>query len=96
MTGGDLFSYIMRKGGYLDEAEGSVIILQVLNAIKYLHDNELVHRDVKPENILVASLAEGARIILSDFGSAIDLQRVMHKKVARMFSLAGTDEYAAP
>ena len=96
ITGGDLFSYIMRKGGYLDEAEGSIIILQLLEAISYLHKHNIVHRDVKPENVLVASLAEGARIVLSDFGSAVDLGTSVNKKIARMFSLAGTDEYAAP
>ena len=86
----------MRRGGSLDEAEGGVIVMQILEALKHLHEHEIVHRDVKPENILVASIAEAARVVLSDFGSAVYLPNHVDKKIVRMFSLAGTDEYAAP
>ena len=59
-----------------------------------------VHRDIKPENILMSSWRDGARIVLSDFGSARSLKPVKDaaasSAVARMNSLVGTAGYAAP
>lgn len=97
MTGGDLFSYIAYKGGKLHEAECGIIIIQLLEAIRYLHTNGIVHRDVKPENILVDSLREGARVVLSDFGSASsNVTDVDSENLRRMMSVTGTFEYSAP
>ena len=96
VAGGDLFSYITARGGHLDEAAGGFIIMQILEGIKYLHSNGVVHRDIKPENVLLASCAEAPRVVLSDFGSAVDFNTLADPKITRMFSLAGTYEYAAP
>lgn len=102
ITGGDLFSYIEYKGGHLCDAKAAVIMRQILKAVEYLHSQDVVHRDLKPDNILMASLDDGARIVLTDFGNAryipqpseVDEQIVALKR--RMFSMVGTLEYAAP
>lgn len=47
-----------------------VVISQVLQALKAIHEMEIVHRDVKPANLLVAP---SGRLVLIDFGSAADL-----------------------
>lgn len=96
ITGGDLFSYIEYKGGHLHEAEAGVIVRQVLEALMYLHTREIVHRDVKPDNILIASLANVARVVLTDFGSAIKSLPSDVNGVRRMATIAGTLEYVAP
>ena len=95
IAGGDLFSYITYKGGKLHEAECGVIVIQLLEALRYLHSNGIVHRDVKPENILLDSLREGARIVLSDFGSAISYANEVDC-FKRLMSVTGTLEYSAP
>lgn len=97
LTAGDLFSYFTRNHCYLPDTEISVIIRQVLLGVEYLHARKIVHRDVKLENILMASLTPGARVVIADFGSATTLKRMQSNgEPRRMTSFAGTHNYAAP
>lgn len=99
MSAGDLFSFLEHKGGSLDESCTAVIVRQVLEALSYIHDQNVVHRDVKPENILIASLGDAKRVVLTDFGGAIKFSPTSAKKheVKRIQSRnVGTMEYAAP
>lgn len=95
MTAGDLFSYLDYKGGSLEYCECGVIIRQLLEALQYLHNNEIVHRDVKPDNIFLTSLDDGARVVLGDFGWARAIPgQGMHRQ--RMHTFCGTKDYLAP
>jgi serine/threonine protein kinase len=96
ITGGDLLSYVRHKGGHLKEVEAGVIVRQVAEALNYLHDKNIVHRDLKPDNILIASHSESARVVLTDFGTAIDISDKAEKQIRRMNTSTGTVEYAAP
>ncbi|KAL1763625.1 sperm motility kinase W [Sigmodon hispidus] len=64
--GRDFFQLIMEKGK-LQEEEAQKIFRQIVSAIKYCHNLDIVHRDIKPQNILLD--AEGD-IKLIDFGLA--------------------------
>ena len=46
------------------------IVTGVADALDYAHDNHMLHRDVKPANILIAQSNTGARALLADFGIA--------------------------
>ncbi|OAL22538.1 hypothetical protein AYO22_07096 [Fonsecaea multimorphosa] len=92
VTAGDLFSYIELKNGKLLEVEAAVIVRQILVALRFLHSKNIVHRDIKPDNVLMTSLAAGCRVVLTDFGAA----RRIESKLCRMLSIIGTREYAAP
>eukprot|EP00592_Proboscia_alata_P008409 CAMPEP_0194363224 /NCGR_PEP_ID=MMETSP0174-20130528/11086_1 /TAXON_ID=216777 /ORGANISM="Proboscia alata, Strain PI-D3" /LENGTH=659 /DNA_ID=CAMNT_0039136575 /DNA_START=204 /DNA_END=2183 /DNA_ORIENTATION=- len=68
--GGELFDRIKSVGPY-NEERARLVVWKLLKALKYLHQMNIVHRDVKPENILLMSdCGDGTDVKLSDFGSA--------------------------
>lgn len=67
--------------------ESTTVLLQGLDALTYLHENEVAHRDIKPENILVQSRSP-FHIKLSDFGLA--------KNATELVTYCGSPFYAAP
>jgi serine/threonine protein kinase len=67
-AGGDLFSYIEKRGFRLPENRASQIIHKLSAAVFYIHSYGITHRDLKPENILMTDNSETADIRLLDFG----------------------------
>lgn len=65
---GELFDLIVERGKF-SEDECRRIFGQLLEGLQYLHDRHVVHRDVKPENILIAD-KESLLVRLGDFGLA--------------------------
>lgn len=86
---GNLFNFMKSKGGEgLEKHLVVSIYAQVCAAIKFLHDNNIIHRDMKPENIL---LDDHLIAKLCDFGWSTEAQ----KNESRM-TFCGTYEYMAP
>lgn len=67
-SGGDLFSYIEKRGFKLSEARTCELIHKLAMAVCYLHSYGITHRDLKPENILMTDDSDSADIRLLDFG----------------------------
>ncbi|NJO43195.1 MAG: serine/threonine protein kinase [Cyanobacteria bacterium CRU_2_1] len=67
IDGEDLASWVRRQG-ILEEAEALRYVQQIGDALTVMHRNGLLHRDVKPQNIMVRSFP--AQAVLLDFGIA--------------------------
>lgn len=78
------------KGSRLPLATIVTYVKQLADALQYAHDEKLIHRDVKPENMLVGKRQE---ILLSDFGIAVMAQSSRYQNAQDM---AGTITYMAP
>ncbi|CAI7802278.1 unnamed protein product [Closterium sp. NIES-53] len=85
---GELFE-ILQNDQALPEAQVQVIAKQLVRALYYLHSNRIIHRDMKPQNILVGA---GGIIKLCDFGFA----RAMSCNTMVLTSIKGTPLYMAP
>ncbi|CAK9439680.1 uncharacterized protein LODBEIA_P37800 [Lodderomyces beijingensis] len=90
-TGGELFDRIIERGRFT-EHDASLVVIQMLEALAYLHSKNIVHRDIKPENVLYLTPEQNSPIVLADFGIAKRLQSPTEK----LTSSAGSFGYAAP
>uniref|UniRef100_A0AAQ5XP56 Serine/threonine-protein kinase n=1 Tax=Amphiprion ocellaris TaxID=80972 RepID=A0AAQ5XP56_AMPOC len=73
------------------QLRNEVAILQILVALRHLHFKNIVHCDLKPENVLLASAEPFPQVKLCDFGFA----RIIGEKSFRR-SVVGTPAYLAP
>jgi serine/threonine protein kinase len=87
---GELSRYMQEKGP-IPEEEARIITRQVLHALDYLHRRNITHRDIKPDNILIASF-EPLIVKLSDFG----LSKCVNDEETFLKTFCGTLLYCAP
>nr|CAH0105340.1 unnamed protein product [Daphnia galeata] len=89
---GDMLEMILSsEKGRLSERITKFLVTQILVALKHLHSKNIVHCDLKPENVLLSTNAEFPQVKLCDFGFA----RIIGEKSFRR-SVVGTPAYLAP
>ncbi|XP_028718959.1 sperm motility kinase X-like [Peromyscus leucopus] len=84
---GDLLHHVLELGA-LEESKAPRLFTQILHAVKYCHDNLIIHRDIKANNIL---LDHRGNVKLSDFG--LSTKVIPGQKLG---DFCGTLHYCAP
>lgn len=85
LPGGELFE-LLKANKRMTETEAQFYIVETLLALEHLHSQDIIYRDIKPENII---LDQHGHIKLTDFGLA---KRVTQKS----YSFCGSLDYMAP
>src|SRR4051794_36563419 len=91
---GDDLARIVAAETRLEPVRAAMLIGQVAAALDAAHARGLVHRDVKPANILIERSGELEHALLTDFGLTKSLQS--DAKVTRTGTVIGTFDYTAP
>ncbi|KAI0880405.1 uncharacterized protein GGS22DRAFT_175202 [Annulohypoxylon maeteangense] len=90
VPGGDL-GKLIQEHGPIAEPYVKIMAEQLLDALKYLHENKITHRDVKPDNILIQS-TNPLVVKLTDFG----LSKMIDTEQTFLKTFCGTLLYCAP
>ena len=85
VVGGELFTYLRRVVRF-PKPQAALYTAQVTSMFEYLHSNNVIYRDLKPENLLIDG---DGYLKLTDFGFAKVVEN-------RTYTLCGTPEYIAP
>ncbi|CAH1775078.1 unnamed protein product [Owenia fusiformis] len=89
VKGGDLFDAITQSVKF-NEADSASMVKDLANALFYLHARNVVHRDMKPENLMVCRNKDGSITLkLGDFGLAMEVKEPI-------YTVCGTPTYVAP
>ena len=90
MHGGELNYHIYKeKNSYFSEEKTKFYAAEIILGLNYLHENNCIYRDLKPENVLID---KDGHIKLTDFG----LSKLCDDSPCKTNSLCGTPEYLAP
>lgn len=93
MSGGELFERITAEGYHMSEAEVINYMRQICEAVKHMHEKNIIHLDLKPENIMCQTKIgpQSTNIKIIDFGLA---SKINPNEVIKIST--GTAEFAAP
>ncbi|ODQ44589.1 hypothetical protein PICMEDRAFT_18003 [Pichia membranifaciens NRRL Y-2026] len=89
ISGGDLMDFVACNGA-IDESASREIARQIMEAILYVHSKGISHRDLKPDNIMIAQ-DDPVVVKITDFGLAKS-----QEQESRMKTFCGTLAYLAP
>lgn len=94
---GEPLDRIVARDGPMEEGLACEVLFRLCGILQYACDRGVLHRDVKPENLLLSVDAQGAPALkLIDFGLAKALDPAEHDQLTREVSLLGTLGYLAP
>lgn len=90
IEGETLADYLGRVGS-ISGSMAATILLAVAKGLSHVHQFQWLHRDIKPQNILIET---GGRVLLADFGIAKDLNQ--HTELTESGEVLGTLAYLSP
>lgn len=91
VEGGNLAAHVQSKGGHLSNAAAATILTKLARAVYFAHQHGVLHRDLKPGNVLIDSREEP---LLTDFGLAKLVE--YESTITLSHSMLGTPAYMSP
>eukprot|EP00300_Choanocystis_sp_HF-7_P008382 c15875_g1_i1.p1 GENE.c15875_g1_i1~~c15875_g1_i1.p1 ORF type:complete len:459 (+),score=93.58 c15875_g1_i1:30-1406(+) len=91
MLGDSLFEAISKRDKFSESAARDAT-KTIVDALAYMHSQQIVHRDIKPSNIVFADQSQNAPLKLVDFGASV----FHHSDDSPLFALCGTLPFMAP
>jgi serine/threonine protein kinase len=92
---GNVLSQLVGNHHQFTEAEVENFLTQMLKLLEYIHSHHLIHRDIKPQNIILCQTDR--RFVLVDFGAVKDLSPIASSNQKAEYSTAvGTPGFAPP
>jgi eukaryotic-like serine/threonine-protein kinase len=91
---GDNLAVRLHTDGAMSPPEARRIILEVTHALAYAHERGVVHRDIKPDNILLQS--SDGRVLVTDFGIARAVTEGADARLTATGMAIGTPAYMSP
>jgi len=88
MQGGDMF-YHIHSNKKFEENRAKFYAIELILGLEFLHKNNMIYRDLKPENLLMDSKGH---LKISDFG----LSKILDSPDEKAYTLCGTPQYLAP
>lgn len=90
---GQSLTQILETGGRVEEGRALEIIIQVTRALEYAWQHSMVHRDIKPDNIMITSHGD---VKLADLGLAREAGDLEVTRVTQVGEMVGTPHYVSP
>jgi hypothetical protein len=90
---GQDFKVVLRSG-QSPIRKGAEIVAKVARAMDFAHRHSVIHRDLKPQNIMVVEESGEPKVL--DFGLAKSISKEQQEKLTQMGSFLGTPAYMAP
>ncbi|MEG2799163.1 MAG: Stk1 family PASTA domain-containing Ser/Thr kinase [Erysipelotrichaceae bacterium] len=87
---GRTLKQLINQRGALHKEEAVEIMIQLTSAVQHAHENNIIHRDIKPQNVLIL---EDGRIKITDFGIALAHDAV---QLTQSDAVLGSAHYLAP
>ena len=93
---GDTLRARLAREGPLPVGDAVRLAIEVADALQHAHQRGVVHRDVKPENILLQGGRDGGHAVVADFGIALAVQEAGGTRMTRTGLSVGTPQYMPP
>jgi len=93
---GDSLRQMVRKNGAMSLRRAAAVVEQIALALQHSHKNGVIHRDVKPHNVMVTSVDGAEYVKVLDFGLVKASEESGEEQLTSTGQVLGTPQYMAP